>query len=37
MTLSLLYEEVEEVIYSRVIIIEGVLIDTIKTVGVDVN
>ena len=35
MILSLTDEDVKEVVYNRVIIIEGILIDTIKTVGKD--
>lgn len=35
MVLSLSYKEVEEVVSSKVIIMEGMLMNTIKTVGVD--
>jgi hypothetical protein len=35
MTLRISYKRVEEVVSSKVIVMEGVLMNTIKTVGVD--
>jgi hypothetical protein len=34
-TLRILYKKVKKVVFSKVIVIEGVLINTIKTVGVN--